>query len=211
MGSNLRNSDKASVCRKSCNKPGSVVRMNTSKSSIGTRIRDTSSNCNITTPDKPFGSANHNKSGSSNKKSSIKRFKPSSIHPSKVPKPIRFDSSKRKPKVQSRNCKMEYKCPTKLDFGSHNSSLNILTSTRSRQSLNPSTATYKHISQVLSGSANKENSINRALNQGTRSGLKLKISKSKIYTTMDSQTGLSRNKSILSSKSRDGSTQKMSG
>ena len=98
-------------------------------------LKDTSLNWNITTPDKPM-ITNH-KSSSSNKKSSIKRFKPNIMHQSRIPKPIMYDSNQRKPKIQSQNPKIDWRKTSKLDFDMTSIGMKVDSSTKSRKSLNP--------------------------------------------------------------------------
>ena len=174
-------------------------------------LKDTSLNWNITTPDKPM-ITNH-KSSSSNKKSSIKRFKPNIMHQSRIPKPIMYDSNQRKPKIQSRNPKIDWRKTSKLDFDMTNIGMKVDNSTKSRKSLNPWNTSYQHISHnssAMDASYNKENIINQSNMQGFKPNLKLKIARSKIYTTMDVKPELSRNKSFLKSNSKGSSTQNIS-
>ena len=169
-------------------------------------LKDNSLNWNVTTPDKWM--INANKNSSSNKKSSIKRFKPNILHQSRIPKPIMYDSNQRKPKIQSRNPKIDWRKTTKLDFDLSNLGMKVDNTSKSRKSLIPCNTSYQHISHNSSGmdtSYNKENTINQST-QNLRPNLKLKISKSKIYTTMDAKPELSRNKSFLKSNSKGSST-----
>lgn len=132
----------------------SMTRMGSTSGIISKTLRDTSLNPNITTPDKPMPSSTLYKSNSSNKKSSIKQYKPSEINQCRIPRPALYEINGRRPAVQSRNCKIENRKVAKLDFGSQGSLK--LSSTRSRKSLNPTTASYKHIAKVIS----KDNSEN---------------------------------------------------
>jgi hypothetical protein len=125
-----------------------VTRMNTTNSGIVRTLRDNSFNRNITTPDKPMQNTSIYKNSSSNKKSSIKRYKPTDIAHNRIPRPALYELNSRRPQIHSRNTKMECKKPTKLDFGSKGQSFKVTSTSRSRKTLNPSTASYKKISQV---------------------------------------------------------------
>ena len=166
-------------------------------------LKDASLYWNITTPDKLM-ITNH-KSSSINKKSSIKRFKPNIMHQSHIPKPIMYDSNQRKPKIQSRNPKIDWRKTSKLDFDMTSIGMKVDSSTKSRKSLNPWNTSYQHISHnssAMDASYNKENIINQSNMQGFKPNLKLKIAWSKICTTMGVKQELSRNKSFLKSNSK---------
>ena len=136
----------------------SVPRVASSKVSVNRLHKNGSSmlkNPTITTPDKPFithhemGSNNTNsdrfanhKLSSSNKKSSIKGYKPDLQH-HRAPRPAFYDSNQRKPKISTRNCRVNSRIQTKLDFGSQNGSLS-----RSRKSIQPSTSSYKQMTRA---------------------------------------------------------------
>lgn len=147
--------------------------MGSTKGCVTKTIRDNSLNGNITTPDKPLPTSMY-KNSSSNKKSSIKRYKPSEIKQCRIPRPALYDLNNQRPKIQSRNSKMDVKRPTKLDFGSHNSSLKISSSTRSKKVLCPSNSSYKQFSKlpVSSGTLGKENIPKSDLRQGFKPKIK---------------------------------------
>ena len=202
LGSNQKSGDRSSV-----------IRQTITNSGVSTTLRETSLNCNITTPDKPLMNTSQYKSSSSNKKSSIKRYKPADIAHNRIPRPALMDLNSRRPKLQSRNSKMEYKRPTKLDFGSQSSTLKLNSSSRSRKTLASNTSTINHISDLPTGwstSSNKDNILfNRNSMQALKPGLKLKLSKSKVYTTIDAKAGLNTSTSFMANKSRNPSCQKI--
>lgn len=107
-------------------------------------------NGSITTPDKPLPITHYlYKNSSSQKKSAIKMYRQADIKQSRIPRPACYDANNKRQKLQTRNCKMEGKRPTKLDFDSHRN-IQVNSTSRPRKSLNPSTASYKKISQISS-------------------------------------------------------------
>lgn len=107
----------------------SIPRITTANSGILRTLKDVSSNCNITTPDKPMITTL--KSSSSNK-SSIKRFKPAILQKNRVPRPILYDSSQKRPKLLSRNQKGDSMLPSRNEFKTSNSTLKVACSYKSR-------------------------------------------------------------------------------
>lgn len=189
----------------------SLTRTGAAYHNVSKTLRENSMNGTITTPDKhiPVGNSLY-KNSSSQKKSSVKTFKPTEIKQWRIPRPALYDLNDKKPKLNSRNGKMDHKIPVKLDFD--NNSLKISSSSRPRKSLNPSTTSYKKISQMASYSniaANKENMISKRTSQNLKPQLKLKITRSKIYSTIDSQSNLARNQSLINVKSRNTSKQRL--
>lgn len=192
----------------------SIPRMATTNSGIVKTLRDTSFNWNITTPDKSMQNTSIWKHSSSNKKSSIKQYKPSEIQ-NRIPRPALYEINGRRPQIPSRNSKMDQnykkldaKRPTKLDFGSQGRCLKIASS-QSRKTLYPWSTSYKKISTLQGSGNNKENVFNSKATFSAKKGLKLKIPKTKIYTTVDSKISMSRNQSFEKSKSRNVSNTKI--
>lgn len=189
----------------------SLTRAEATSNSVAKSLREKSMNGTITTPDKqmPVGNSLY-KNSSSQKKSSVKRYKPTEIKKWRIPRPALYDLNDRKPKMESKNGKIDSKRPSKLNFD--NTSMKISSTSRPRKSLNPSTASYKKISQMTSYSnitGSKENIIARRTSHNFKPQLKLKITRSKIYSTIDSQSGLAKNQSLMNLKSRNSSKQKL--
>lgn len=218
----------------------SVPRVVSSKVSIAKLSQNSSTNLKnttITTPNKQIvsyaetGSGNaaqadttYYKSGSSNKRSSIKNYKPEVIQ-HRAPRPAFYDSNQRYPKVTERkNRVVNSRIQTKLDFGDAQSH------SRSRKTIQPWTSSYKQMYRSNTSTISNENKENiktysnidntiekinqkitlrKNLNQGMKSNLKLKISKNKINTNFDSNQGLSRAKHGINTKSRNFSRQRI--